>query len=271
VDGLREVLDHWGFGPVVTPFNKGKISVGLMIDPEQEVAAQTRGFYGERDNAAILVFGGTDPGIWQNLVTDAKFFRIGSDVHGGFQDAFDVVCGDVKDAIGLAKGKQKPLFVAGHSLGGAIAAVAAKYAAESRGYPPCAVYAFGMPRVGGDRFCHEYVARLGDNTYRLVYGRDIVPQVPPSIFGFHHVGRLLQCSVESKFDPGADLSVVGSDEPGLALSIGGIAGYLEDIASVVRLGKPGLTDGPIGKAIAALPPELRHHLPDSYFDALTPA
>jgi hypothetical protein len=260
---LRAVLDQWGFGDV-TPFVKTSVKLGA--------AAQTSGVYGERDNAVILVFGGTDPGIWETIATDANVRRTeNTDVHSGFQWAFNDVASYVDSAIQLAKSVNKPIFLAGHSLGGALAALAAKYAATD-GLAPCAVYTYGMPRVGGDTFCSEYTSRVGDNTYRLVYGDDIVPRVPLSVLGFHHVGRVLQCSVGSKFDLAAPLSVIGSDEPRLSGSIlDSVVGHLGYIVSGQVLTKPGLAPGLLGASFALLPPEIRHHLQDCYFDALTPA
>jgi hypothetical protein len=112
---LRAVLDQWGFGDV-TPFSKTSIKLGA--------AAQTSGVYGERDNAVTLVFGGTDPGIWQTIATDANVQRTeNTDVHSGFQWAFNEVASYVDSAIQLARTMNKPLFLAGHSLGGALAAL----------------------------------------------------------------------------------------------------------------------------------------------------
>ncbi len=72
--------------------------------------------------------------------------------------------------------------------------------ASSRGTTPCAVYTFGMPRVGGKQFAGEYnPSSLGAITYRLVHGDDIVPRVPPPELGYRHVGCVLQCASESKF------------------------------------------------------------------------
>src|SRR5258708_4320788 len=93
------------------------------------------------------------------------------------------------------------LIFTGHSLGGALAVLAAARAAAAR-RAISAVYTFGMPRTGNAAFADDYNRRLGDRTYRLVYGSDIVPTVPPSAdpkLPYRHVGRYLR-SVSGRFE-----------------------------------------------------------------------
>jgi hypothetical protein len=106
----------------------------------------------------------------------------------------------------------RPLFVAGHSLGAALAVLAAQQA-DRLGSTPRGVYVYGMPRVGGARFRDEYNARLGDITYRLVHGDDIVACIPFSGIGFRHVGRMLACTSGERFAAGAPLSDHSCDAP----------------------------------------------------------
>lgn len=165
---LQTIPPLWGFKPV-TPF--------VRVDRRIGAAANIYGVYGERNDAIVLVFGGTDPGIWETVATDADVRRThDTDVHSGFQSAFDLVRGDVDAAIALSAVTGKPLFIAGHSLGGALAALAGQYAL-GKNAGPRAVYTFGMPRTGGERFRDEYDTALGNITYRLVHGNDIVARV----------------------------------------------------------------------------------------------
>jgi triacylglycerol lipase len=255
---LGAVVNAWGF-----------LSLEKFV--RGDLTRMTTGVYGVRNDAVILAFAGTDPGILQTVITDAQARRNGDDIHEGFQEAIVAAKDDAQAAADLAAASGKPLFVTGHSLGGALAALAAKYCA-SRGVTPFAVYTFGMPRVGGERFAREYNSSyLGAITYRLVHGDDIIPRVPPSQLGYRHVGRVLQCATEGKFASPANLSAVGSDEPSLASSIlGGIGGYAANILAGKFLGRPGPMPGPIGEAFRLLPPQIRHHLQDYYLDALKP-
>jgi hypothetical protein len=66
------------------------------------------------------------------------------------------------------------LHVTGHSRGGALAAIATKWL-ELQGLPPAATYTFGAPRPGDTKLA----ASVCTPVYRLEYGDDIVPHVPP--------------------------------------------------------------------------------------------
>jgi hypothetical protein len=90
------------------------------------------------------------------------------------------------------------LYVTGHSLGGASAALlAALCAAEPVKYAAVlqrlrAVYTYGSPMIGNPTFadaCNKD-AFLGDKVIRHVYANDVVPQLPPSASGsFSHFGQ----------------------------------------------------------------------------------
>lgn len=255
-------LDKWGFKSV-TPFIQQKTSVVGSFE--------TCGLIGQRDQAVILAFAGTDPGIWQNLVSDVTPVSLdGSDIHDGFRIAAAAAQPQVDQAVGLCRQPGNPsLFVTGHSLGAAIAALAA-LSASAQGVPPRAVYTFGMPRVGGTGFAASY-GELSNVTYRLVHGLDLVARVPtPRLLrGFHHVGRLLECDSGKKFDRTQPLSETGLNQPtlsgeltaALALGFGGLmSGHV--------LGPTG--PGTFGPLFPVLPSPIRDHLQDRYWKALSP-
>jgi len=86
------------------------------------------------------------------------------------------------------------LYVAGHSLGGAMAVLfALGLAGRAEDRLLCeklrAVYTFGQPlTVGGP--LPEPAAALASRVFRHVYGRDIVPSLPPGVWGaLEHCGR----------------------------------------------------------------------------------
>jgi triacylglycerol lipase len=126
------------------------------------------------------------------------------------------------------------------------------------------VYTFGMPRCGGRRFPEEYARVLGARTYRLVHVDDIVPTVPPSSFGFRHVGCLLGCSRGEKFDRTGLPSRNQTDEPMFAGTVlHGIRDFLRAAAV------PTATQlGPLGEAYRFLPPGIGDHIPSRYLHAL---
>jgi triacylglycerol lipase len=249
-------LTKWGF-TFVGPFVRPKTSV--------EDSYETCGIIGERAGAVILAFAGTDPGVWQNLATDAAVLpRTNSDIHDGFLMAAEAVSGDIDDAVERAHKSQKPLFIGGHSLGAALAALAAVRTAAN-GSPPRAVYGFGMPRVGGEQFRTDY-GDLGKVTYRLVHGIDLVARVPPSVTGFRHVGRVLQCKAGAKF---VDTPPVDSDEPLFSRQLSGSVRRLFSNLLAGRIFSP-VGPGTFAPVFRFIPPEIRDHLQDSYWKALTP-
>jgi predicted lipase len=258
---IEAVRNKWVFTSV-TPFIQQKTSPAGSFE--------TCGLIGQRDKAVILAFAGTDPGIWQNLVSDfTPVPRDGSDTHDGFRVAVAAAQGEIDRAVALCRQSGKPLFITGHSLGAALAALAALRTSNA-GMPPAAVYTFGMPRVGGPQFVASY-ASLSKVTYRLVHGIDLVTRVPPgSRGGFHHVGHLLQCATGTKFDKARLLSDVDSDDPPFSAEFKNVlARAFQNILAGTILSPQG--PGALGAGFRFLSPEIRDHLQDSYWKALTPA
>lgn len=130
---------------------------------------------------AVLVFRGTELG-WRNYAIDADMGLAGFSrepaIHRGFLRAIDSIWPSLQDA--LAAHVHLPLFISGHSLGGALAVLAGAR------LTPRAVYTFGCPRVGNA----AYAATLQHlPVYRVVHGADGVTRVPPAWLGFVHVGQ----------------------------------------------------------------------------------
>jgi len=165
------------------------------------------------DNATILAFRGSQSP--RDFVLDAEVWRSSAganniEVHHGFYDAFSSIAGELLDRATLGDftrrpaaqnlqpatcNLQQPIFITGHSLGGALALLAAK-TLFGFGLPIQAVYTFGQPRVGNAAFALSYDAQgpggasgLADRTYRFVNQDDIVPLLPGLLVGYRHVGQ----------------------------------------------------------------------------------
>jgi hypothetical protein len=249
----------WHFTSVV-PFAKQKVSLRANYD--------SCGVIGEREDAIVLAFAGTDPGVWQTVITDVTL-RPDTHTHAGFQDAANAVGEEVAQAIALSQSRAKPLFITGHSLGAAVAAIAAL----DQGANPAAVYGFGMPRPGDADFHMRYTNALGDRTFRFVHGLDIVARVPPSILpgtsGFKHVGHLFECASDGKFVDAAPRSDLASDAPPFAPElINTVTAAFGALAAGHLFSPPG--PGPFGSVFKFLPRPIRDHLQDRYWTALTP-
>jgi len=152
-------------------------------------------------------------------------------VHRGFLTAVDSVIGEIVEE--LKRGSVKsvaapnpstlqpsnpstvpPLVLTGHSLGGALAVLAAHILA-AQGFNIHSVYTFGQPRVGDANFAARYNAALagrvtpcappgtttddggqgtarptlGDRTFRIVNANDLVPRLPGWLMGYRHCGQ----------------------------------------------------------------------------------
>jgi len=84
--------------------------------------------------------------------------------------------------------KETPLAFTGHSLGGALAALAA-FDLASAGYAVSKVYTFGSPRVGDAAWAGAFGQALGGTpVFRVTTYDDPVPMSPPQ-GPFEHIGQ----------------------------------------------------------------------------------
>ncbi|WP_437670806.1 lipase family protein [Sorangium sp. So ce131] len=94
-----------------------------------------------------------------------------------------------------APGKLEAFYITGHSLGAAMALLAAARLFTDGRYGEIrrllrGVYTFGQPMVGDSVFAARARELFGDRLFRFVYANDIVPRLPPLSTGrFTHVGR----------------------------------------------------------------------------------
>ena len=162
---LKEALKRADFD-LVKMFNEG----------------DTQAFLAKRDTdrIAVLAFRGTEANSWKDVRTDldARFYkgRDGIKLHTGFRDAYKQVGQLVESAVGELPDDYS-LYITGHSLGGALAVIAAK---ELERDSVAACYTFGSPRVGNEEFGEEIRVPI----YRIVNAADGVPRVPPSSLSY---------------------------------------------------------------------------------------
>jgi hypothetical protein len=171
----------------------------------------------------LLAYRGTEPLNFINWLTDGDVNPVKIElpappkaprseppnVHGGFYRNQRATWFDVERGLRFALDGQSVLgdgakvapveaiYITGHSLGAAMAALAAFRIVRDDAYAPIrerlrGVYTFGQPMVGNKAFANECEkdAILGDRLFRHIYKNDIVPVLPPSLAGeFHHFGR----------------------------------------------------------------------------------
>jgi hypothetical protein len=153
----------------------------------------------------VLCFRGTEPSNAINFLTDVNvnpkdFFSMGH-IHGGFHRNLRAVWGDVAEQIQDAiddtneQRRLRALYITGHSLGAAMAVVAAAtiYGDEAFAHwRPLVrgIYTYGQPMVGDNEFAKSCEPRFGEMLFRHVYEHDVVARMPPLSTGrFKHFGK----------------------------------------------------------------------------------
>ena len=162
----------------------------------------TQCFVAKYDDHAIVAFRGTEsrprPGqigirhVVTDWMTDAKCelvkWTMDKDderrVHRGFKEALGEVDPELFEALAGLQKEGLRLWFTGHSLGAALATLAAcRYEESGRDRRVQGLYTFGSPRVGDRAFAEAFSV---SNHHRFVNNNDIVTRVPPK-FGYRHI------------------------------------------------------------------------------------
>jgi hypothetical protein len=169
----------------------------------------TQCFMATTEHNIFVCFRGTEVDQWRDIIADLLGFQIEwidpkARIHYGFAQALDCVWGkdrdeadpgttqsepglprvlrqlreDMKD--GATQPRERRVWITGHSLGGALATLAADRVIRAGILKPSdigGVFTFGQPRVGNGPFARGYP--LHDRHFRFVNGNDVVTRVPP--------------------------------------------------------------------------------------------
>ena len=177
-----------------------------LLDPIQDEHTGTECFVAVGEQFAVAAFRGTETGLRRNdpdfrhifidLLTDARFRLVPFDggagqVHRGFLAAYESVDARLRAVLAVLDAGL-PVWFTGHSLGAALATVAAFRAERVQG-----LYTYGSPRVGdvafAQAFSRKFAAMGGDRHFRFVHDNDVVTVVPPNGL-YRHVGSLRHIS-----------------------------------------------------------------------------
>ena len=193
---------------------------------------KTCAFLASNDRFAVLAFRGTEANM-QNILTDINIRfhhdRSGAKTATGFSNAYALVAKEIADAIDTLD-PGLPLYITGHSLGGALAAIASTRICPSDRIAAC--YTYGCPRVGNAEFVNQL---WKVPVYRQVHRSDVVPHAPLA-FGYRQAGdfRYIKRNGKMVQDPNtiaflsSFLFSVVTDFKSIFLNHR-IAGYVEDL------------------------------------------
>lgn len=147
----------------------------------------SQAFRFRNDDDCVIAFRGTEADEWNDIQADVDVTSVLAEtvgkVHRGFKTEVDDLWPELETAL---TDNDHPLWFCGHSLGGALATIAAGRCFLSHiASNPEALHTFGSPRVGDN----AYVNYVALDHYRWVHNNDIVTRVPPVWMGYRHCGQ----------------------------------------------------------------------------------
>lgn len=175
-----------------------RFAAELGLDARLFSAGNTQAWLGVDDANIVVAFRGTESpatldGLKDILLTDAMNLlvvpegRFGHDLsaagvgarfHKGFVDALATVWDPLSAAVeSETKRRDRPLWLTGHSLGGALALLAA-WLFKRRFVAVHEVCTFGAPMIGNRVACAAFNREFAGRIFRYVNGRDPVPKLP---------------------------------------------------------------------------------------------
>lgn len=170
----------------------------LGLDARLISVENTQAWVGTNDDHIVVAFRGTEAptsieGLKDWLLNDAMNLlvlpegRLGTDFaaagvgarfHLGFLNALANVWDPVRTAVEAAmQEKERPLWITGHSLGGAIAMLSA-WMFKRNFINVHQVYTFGAPMIGNEAASVAFDKAFPDKIYRYVNVSDPVPKLP---------------------------------------------------------------------------------------------
>ena len=136
-----------------------------------------------RDGGALVAFRGTRPDDVADLATDLRANAVdwpesAGRVHAGFAAAARSIMPQLHQWIEQNKPDLDKIILTGHSLGAALATLAATL------WPAAHLVTLGSPRVGDSAFAATLSAT---NIVRFINCCDVVTELPPPLGGYVHV------------------------------------------------------------------------------------
>ncbi|PYH94499.1 mono and diacylglycerol lipase [Aspergillus ellipticus CBS 707.79] len=168
-------------------------STTIVMDFSNTTKTDTAGYLAVDDThkAIVLAFRGSYS--VRNWLADATFFYTdpklcnGCEAELGFWSSWTGVRDNVTEALSgtISKYPNYELVVVGHSLGAAIATLAAADLRE-KGHE-ATLYAFASPRVGNPTLAKFITDQGKGANYRFTHTEDPVPNLPLQLMGYAHV------------------------------------------------------------------------------------
>jgi pimeloyl-ACP methyl ester carboxylesterase len=140
----------------------------------------------------IVAFRGTtDVRNWLTDLDCAWDLEDGCRIHRGFARALNSVQSQISAEIFASLREGRRIWLAGHSLGGALAMLYAwRFFNAHHELPFAGIYTLGQPRVGNCVFRDMYdYSGLKSRTFRIVHADDVIPRIPWLLGIYRHAGH----------------------------------------------------------------------------------
>lgn len=212
---------------------------------------ETQLYVAHSTDTVLVAFRGTEADRFGDMFDNAQFgfdpWKHGpGSVHGGFQRALQRVWDELGRRL-TDLGATRTVWFGGHSLGGALATLAAARFPHTAG-----VSTIASPRVGDRLFAALFDARFGPRSLRYVNDSDIVTHIPPPLPppftpSYAHVGQLRHIMPDGR---------ITTQPPVLAhfvRDVFGDVGHLEDVARALE-----------ARVMRRAPDFLLDHMPRGY-------
>lgn len=195
----------------------------------------------EHENYLCMAFRGTNEAAdWLDNINALATDKLFGSFHKGFYNSLNDVWQPMYDKYRvLYRKKRKPVFITGHSLGGAMATIAAAKFLHAD-TPFISVYTFGQPRAVSLDTSRIFNTACGNRFFRFQNNNDIVTRVPARIMGYSHVGKYLYIDKDKTIH----------DDPGFWFRF--IDRFEGAISAVTERGLDGVEDHDITQYIAAI-------------------
>lgn len=158
----------------------------------------SQGILVEHKNYFAIAFRGTDElKDWLDnfkLLPEKILF---GEFHRGFWQATNDVWKLIEDYKFLKNTHKKPLFLTGHSLGGAMATIAAARLIQED-HPFISCYTFGQPRTMMAETARIFNMEAKFRFFRFQNSNDIVTRIPARFMNYSHVGSYLYIDEDQK-------------------------------------------------------------------------
>ncbi|KAK47348.1 hypothetical protein BG58_05290 [Caballeronia jiangsuensis] len=194
LDRLRQALSKVRFGEP-------------KLFDERDTGTQGFGALREADGLAVVSFRGTEPAELTDIAVDLEasltpWNETAGRVHDGFAAATRSILPAVLQWLDETKNARKRLVLTGHSLGAAIATLAASVCRADE------LITFGSPRVGNA----DFAATLAEVAItRFVDCCDLVTELPPELGGYIHAGPMTFIDADGTLHAAPEPSFVQAD------------------------------------------------------------